>query len=54
MITFRDFIKFKESNFNNHGGDRSTMRAAITRSKAKVMKPHMGPMHKAANKFFKI
>jgi len=53
-MKFSDFVKYKESNFNNHGGDRSTFRAAITRSKAKVMKPHMGLMHKAANKFFKI
>ena len=53
-MTFKEFIKYTEANFNNHGGDRSTFRAAITRSKAKVMKPHMGPLHKTANKFFKI
>jgi len=60
MITFKEYIKLAESNHNNHGGDRSTHRSAITRMTPKLVKQHTPKnsprkafkMHK--DKFFKI
>lgn len=47
-------LSLAEKNFNNHGGDRSTHRALITRSKIKHVQPHFGPLYKKKNNLFKI
>jgi len=53
-MTFKEFVILKEKNFNNHGGDRSTNRSVITRSKIKSVLPHFGSIRKTKSKFFKF
>jgi hypothetical protein len=53
-MTFKEFLILSEKNFNNHGGDRSTHRALITRSTVKHVSPHFGPLYKKRKSLFKI
>lgn len=52
-MTFKEFINMDEKNFNNHGGDRTSMHSSIKRAYKFNKKPFMGLIHHQNKKSLK-